>query len=142
MTALQQILWLLAWWSTIGAEIHSGYAPHYSPGLMARVARNRDMTSVACMISSPRYPIGTWLYVVSLTTETYEYCRVTDVSNPTRKCRAAARRCESDRERHLRTKREIELSYEAALRICGRKALRDRPEACPIVAIYVGDTHP
>ena len=138
MTTLQQILWLLVWWSTIGAVIHSGYAPHYSPGLMARVARNRDLSVVSCMVSSPRYPVGTWVYVVSLKTQTYEYCRVTDVSNPTRTCKQNLLRCESDRERHLRTKREVELSYEAALRICGRAAIRDRPEACPITVVYLG----
>jgi len=143
MTKLQQILWLLAWWGTIGAQIHTGYAPHYGRtingvDIMNKVAHVRDLPLVECMVSSARYPVGTWVYVVSLKTETYEYCRVTDVSNTTRKCRQKIRRCESDGERHLRTRRELELSYEAGLRICGARAMRERPEACPIIIIYLG----
>lgn len=106
-----------------GGEIHSGYAPRYSKGVMERVARVRDIPQVDCMVSSPRYPLGTWVYVVGLNTGAVERCRITDVSAP------------KDKARHIRTKRVAELGYEKALRFCGRKHINHRPEQCPILVI-------
>ena len=42
-----------------------GYAPRYSPGVMERVVRRRDLAPAACNISSAYYPLGTWVYVWS-----------------------------------------------------------------------------
>jgi hypothetical protein len=123
MRNVEQLLLLLAAWAAMGADIYSGFAPHYSPGLMQRVARNRDMSVVACMVSSPRYKLGTWLVVIGLNTGNVERCRVTDVSHP------------RDIARHRRTKREVEFSFETALRMCGAKAIRDRPERCPVIVV-------
>lgn len=130
MRAIEQLLLLIAVWTAMGADTYSGYAPHYSPGLMQRVARNRDMTVVACMVSSPRYPLGTWLLVAGLNTGNVERCRVTDVSHP------------RDIARHRRTRREVELAFETVPRICGRAALRERPEACPVIVIKLAEDTP
>lgn len=124
MSRLEQLyLILLTVFAMQGADIHHGYAPRYAPGVMERVSRVRHLPRVACMVSSPRYPIGTWLIVVGVNTNVVERCRVTDVSQT------------RDRARHLRTKREVELGYTEALRICGQAAMRKRPESCPVVVV-------
>lgn len=124
MDLLGQLLLLVALW---GGEVHTGYAPRYSPGVMERVARNRDVPLVDCMVSSPRYPIGTWLHILGQNTNTELYCRVTDVS------------AERDRARHLRTRREVELGYTEALRLCGKQHINHRPEQCPVVVVKVNN---
>ena len=122
--ALIKILIALA---LAGGESMNGYAPRYSPGLMERVARNRHMEAVSCMVSSPYYPIGTWVYVWSHNKAILRHCRVTDVSAP------------QDAPRHKRTKRIIELSYEMAIEMCGREHLNDRPEQCPVTVLRVDE---
>jgi hypothetical protein len=122
--ALLRLLTLLA---LLGGECVEGYAPRYSPGVMERVARTRDLEPVGCMVSSPTYPIGTWLYLYGKNTAALRYCRVTDVSAP------------KDRARHLRTKRVVELSYEAARDLCGAAAMDDPPTACPVVVVRVNE---
>ena len=112
--------------SLSGGDLHSGYAPRYSPGVMERVARVRDLPPVDCMVSSPRYPIGSWVWVYGWNTDTLLHCRVTDVSQ------------DRDRARHLRTKREVELGYTEAQRLCGRQYLNHRPEQCPILVVKLG----
>lgn len=104
-----------------GGTIQSGYAPHYSPGLMARVAANRDMAPAACMVSSPTWPLGTHLWVHGENTGQLLDCTVVDVSAP------------KDRDRHIRTRRVIELSYEATTALCG--STRERVIDCPVVVI-------
>jgi len=79
------------------------------------------------MVSSPRYPIGAWIWIYGANTDALLHCRVTDVSHP------------RDLARHLRTKREVELSYPAALALCGARAMQDRPERCPVVVVNIGD---
>lgn len=111
----------------LGGEEMVGYAPRYSPGLMARVAERRGLTPVACMVSSPIYPVGTWVWVWGRSTHTLERCRVTDVS------------ASADRARHIRTRRIVELGYDEAKRICGEQHLNDRPEQCPVVVIRVNE---
>ena len=111
----------------LGGEEISGYAPRYSPGLMERVSRNRDLAPVECMVSSPVYPVDTWVWIWSKNRFTLHRCRVTDVS------------AAEDRARHLRTQRVAELGYEEARRICGEEHLQDRPEQCPIIVIRVNN---
>lgn len=111
----------------LGGEETAGYAPRYSPGLMAKVAERRGLAPVACMVSSPIYPVGTWIWVWGRTTFALEYCRVTDVS------------ASADRARHIRTRRVVELGYDEAKRICGEEHLNDRPEQCPVVVIRVNE---
>lgn len=107
-----------------GAVVQEGYGPRYSPGVMERVSRKRGLPIVDCMVSSPVYPIGTWVWVYGSNTGALEHCRVTDVSHP------------RDKARHLRTKRVAELGYNEAIRFCSRKHINHRPEQCPITVIY------
>ena len=107
----------------LGGEEMSGYAPRYAPGVMERVARNRDLPAVECMVSSPYYEVGTWVWVWGKNTYSLHYCRVTDISAP------------KDRDRHIRTKRIIEVGYSEAIKICGIEYINDRPEKCPITVI-------
>ena len=109
----------------LGGEEMTGFAPRYSPGLMERVSRTRDLPPVACMVSSPVYAVGTWVWVWGQNTATVLYCRVTDVSHP------------RDVARHLRTKRVVELGYDEALALCGEAHINDRPEQCPVVVLRI-----
>lgn len=103
--------------------VMEGYAPRYSPGVMERVSRNRDMPLVGCMVSSPYYPIGTWVIVYGVNTDRAIRCRVTDVSAP------------KDRDRHIRTKRIAELGYTEAERLCGPDHMDDPPTSCPVIVV-------
>lgn len=120
---LEHLYRLLIAVALLGGEVHAGYAPRYAPGVMERVSRNRDLPIVGCMVSSPRYGIGTWVWVWGANTETLLRCRVTDISHP------------RDRARHFRTGREVELGYTEAVRLCGKRAMKDRPERCPVLVI-------
>lgn len=123
--ALELLYRLLIAVSLLGGEVQAGYAPRYSPGVMERVSRARDLPLVACMVSSPRYAVGTWLWIYGSNTDTLLHCRVTDVSQT------------KDRQRHLRTRREVELGYTEAQRLCGAGAMDKRPEQCPVVVVKV-----
>lgn len=111
----------------LGGEEMAGYAPRYAPGVMERVTERRGLPAVTCMVSSPVYGVGTWVWVWSLNESTLHHCRVTDVS------------AGKDRQRHLRTKRVIEVGYKEARMICGEDHLQDRPEACPVIVLRVND---
>ena len=102
-----------------GCGWQEAYAPHYSKGLMAKVAARRDMQPQACMISSAQFEIGTWLWVFGKRTGALLHCQVVDVS--------ASR----DRARHLRTKRLIELSYEVTVALCG--TTKGSSAECPVL---------
>ncbi len=104
-----------------GWTVTEGYAPRYSPGLMTRVAHNRNLTPVACMVSSPTVGIAEWVYVVSKNNGAVRYCKVVDTSEAI------------DRARHIRTKRIVELSFSTARALCGHTT--ERPEACPVIVI-------
>lgn len=117
---------LLLWVALHGGDIHSGYAPRYSPGVMERVSRNRDLPLAGCMVSSPYWPIGTMIVVYGWNTDRLELCRVTDVS------------ADKDRARHLRTRRVAELGYQEAIRFCGVRHINHRPEQCPIIVVKLG----
>ena len=122
--ALINILILAA---LLGGEAMDGYAPRYDKNVMERVAVHRDLPPVPCMVSSPYYDVGTWVYVWSHNKAILRHCRVTDVSAP------------QDAPRHKRTKRIIELSYELAIEMCGREHLNDRPEQCPVTVLRVDE---
>ncbi len=96
----------------------AGYAAHYSPGVMERVARKRTMSIVSCMISSPTLLIGTWVYVRGQNTDIILHCRVTDVSAP------------KDKKRHIRAQLIAELNYGATINICGSTKLANKE--CPV----------
>jgi len=88
---------------------------------MERVSRNRDMPIVACMVSSPIYPIGAWVFVYGTRTGVLLRCRVTDTSHP------------RDVERHKRTGRIIEIGWANTKALCG--STRERVIDCPIVTV-------
>lgn len=121
----QALINLLIALALLGGESMTGYAPRYDKGVMERVAHNRAMGSVPCMVSSAYYPLGTWLYVWGKNTRRLRSCRVTDESGP------------NDRRRHQRTGRIVELSYEMAIELCGRQHLNHRPEQCPVDVIHL-----
>lgn len=104
-----------------GSVVEAGYAPHYSAGLMARVAANRDMPPAACMVSRPRGPIGGWVWVYGQWTGTLLHCKIVDVSGP------------ADVRRHEQQRRVTELSFEVAATICG--STRERVIDCPVIVI-------
>ena len=116
-----RLLSLLIFVALHGGVIQSGFAPHYAKGVMARVARNRDMLPVACMVSSPVWPLGTELWVFGHATGVLLRCEVFDVSHP------------RDRARHVRTRRVIEISHENARQLCG--STRGRPVDCPVTIV-------
>lgn len=102
--------------------VYHGWAPHYSPGLMRKVALRRGIEPVKHMVSSPRYPIGTWLTVCGGNTGECREALVVDVSHP------------RDLARHLRTRREVEISGEDELLFCGH---RNEPvRKCPVTVIF------
>jgi hypothetical protein len=108
----------------MGGTVERGFAPHYAPGLMERIAVMRELQVVPCMVSSPRYRVGTWLTIYGRKTGKVLSCNVADVSAP------------KDTERHLRTKRVVELGWPAAQILCGFKHVaEDRPEACPVLVV-------
>lgn len=96
---------------------HNGIAAHYNPGVMELVSRNRGLPIVACMIASPRHPIGRWVWVEGLNAGTRLRCRVTDTSAP------------QDRARHLRT-RLFEIGWANTIPLCGSTRLSNRE--CPV----------
>ena len=112
----------------------NGYAPRYDKNVMERVVARRDLAPAACNISSAYYGIGTWVWVWSWNTKTLKRCRVSDVSDTTKKNGG-----ESDQARHRRTRRIMEWSYPMAIEMCGREHLNDRPEQCPVTVIRVNE---
>lgn len=105
-----------------GAAPHAGYAAHYRPGLMQRVARNRGLEVVPCMVASPHHRIGTWLRVTSPKRKKTLSCRVTDVPQP--KHRPAL----------IQRKIVVELDFESARILCGiRRVGQEPPSACPVI---------
>jgi len=92
---------------------------------MQRVAARRGLSTTACMVSSPIYPIGTWLYVYGKRTGALRYCRVTDVSHP------------RDRQRHIDTDRWVELDYAVTRDICG--TTKGRVVDCGVIVFRVNE---
>lgn len=105
------------------SDSFTGYAPHYSPGVMERVSRNRGLPIVNCMVSSPYQKIGTWLRVTSLIDGDSLDCRVTDVSAP------------KDRPRHIASRWAVELDWNSAKILCNiNKVGQEPPRKCPVTA--------
>ena len=121
--ALEALYRLLLIASLHGGSVSTGWAPHYAENVMAQVARNRAMQPAACMVSRPRGPIGGWVWIYGLNTDNLERCLVVDVSAP------------KDYQRHIRTRRVIELGYNEAVRMCGRNHMKDPPTKCPVLVI-------
>lgn len=131
--SLRLLYSLLVYAALNDGAIHSGHASYYARGVMEQVARNREMTRVDCMVSSPRYPLGTWVWVWGANTNTLLHCRVTDVSADIDT--SGRRSHESDRERHLRLGWELELGWTEAQRLCSVPAMREPPKGCPILVV-------
>ena len=121
----QALINLLIALALLGGETHAGFAPHYAPKLMGKVAARRGLEPAACMVSSPRYAIGTWVEVWGVQTKRLRHCKVVDVSAP------------QHRAGHLARKIEVELSWENARELCGET---DGPSRdCPIVVYRVNE---
>lgn len=104
----------------------TGYAPHYSPGVMERVSKVRKMPLVNCMVSSPYEKIGTWLKVTSLIDGDSLDCRVTDVSHP------------RDRARHIASNWAVELDWNSAQILCNISRVgQEPPRKCPVNAVVL-----
>lgn len=117
-----------------GAVVQKGVAPRYNDGGMEGVAKRRGIPPAPCMVSRPDGPIGGWVWVWGRNTNTLLHCKIVDVSDLVVKCQRG--RCESDRDRHWRTGRIVELSYKIALLLCSRKHINHRPEQCPVTVFY------
>ena len=99
----------------------SGFAPHYRPGLIEQVARNRGLHPVACMVASYHEPIGAWVTVTSRRTGRSERCKVVDTCRPV------------DCRRLIGKGYVIELGWPAAKRLCLHKRYADRdPTTCRV----------
>lgn len=109
----------------LGGEAHAGVAPHYSPGLMGKVASRRGLQPEPCMVSSPRYEIGEHVYVYGVRTKVLRYCLVADVSAP------------QHRAGHLRRGIETELNYEVTKELCG--STREPSRSCPVIVYRLND---
>lgn len=116
------IHFLLLFWSSV--TCYDGYAVHYSPGVMERVAQYRDLPQEDCMVSTPYTDnIGSWVIVESPYATLQ--CQITDVSHP------------RDKARHIRTGTAAELSFEAAKRLCHITRVAEKSKyECP-VKIYI-----
>jgi hypothetical protein len=102
---------------------YSGFAAHYGPGTMARVARVRHMAPAACMVASHRLPLGRWVTVLGLRTGVQRHCKVVDICHP--------KHCASI----LRRRVVVELSYQDNLTICGYR--NEPPRMCPVSVVEV-----
>ena len=105
---------------------HTGFAAHYRPGLMERVARVRGLAVVACMVASPHHRIGTWLSIHSPKRKKTLACRVTDI--PKAHHRGAL----------IKKGIVVELDFESAKILCGIKRPRELPpRACTVVTTLI-----
>lgn len=100
----------------------TGYAAHYSPGLMLRVAHRRGIEpDTDCMVSSPWYNLGDIIYVKSNLNDTVMKCTQVDVSAP------------KDIERHKARNLVVELDFTSAKTICEITRVSERPyRECPV----------
>ncbi len=100
-----------------GTGWYDGIAAHYSPNLFGRVAVYRGLPAMDCYLSSDWHAVGEYVIVYGVNTSRSVVCLVGDTSQP------------RDRARHMRA-HLFELSYEAALALCGSVKLRN--DECPI----------
>jgi len=100
---------------------YTGYAAHYSPGLMAKVAKNRGIEPYDCMISSPLFPLETIVIVKSLSNDVELECKVVDQSHP------------RDKERHINNRLWAEVDFGSAKKLFDIKKVGQKPNRdCPI----------
>lgn len=121
----------------LGAGWNRGYAARYDPGVMESAAYNRGMPIVSCMVSSPVYPLGTWVYIQGLNTGKILLCRVTDVSADVDTSNNPKSSGLTDRQRHIRDLLWAELGYLNTVDICGSTKLPNRQ--CPIMIHRMND---
>jgi hypothetical protein len=119
--ALEVLYRLLVCAALHGGVVERGFAPHYSPGLMARVAARRDIAPVACMVSRPRGPIGGWVWVYGKRTGALLHCKIVDVSHP------------RDLARHIKLERQVEIAFENTVALCG--STKGSVKECPVLVI-------
>lgn len=116
---------------SLGVDAWEGYAPAYSMGLMRKVAIRRGLKPTKCDISTPFGEIGDKFYLFGVNTGFFALCQKADTSDTTVKCRKGI--CESDRDRHIRTRRYAEIPGELQQKICGH---RNEPSIkCPIILV-------
>ena len=101
---------------------YRGFAAHYRPGLMERVAQRRNMPQTPCMVATPYFKLGSWVRVQSRKNGRTLRCRVTDVPQP----------------HHVSTLRKrnivVELNFESARTLCNiQRSGQEPPRACPVI---------
>lgn len=101
---------------------YRGFAAHYRPGLMERVAQRRNMPQTPCMVATPYFALGSWVRVQSRKNGRTLRCRVTDVPQP----------------RHLPQLRKrnivVELNFASARTLCNiQRSGQEPPRACPVI---------
>lgn len=110
-----------------GETVHKGCVAHYREGLMEKVARNRKMPIVDCMIASPVIKLGTWVKIQFLNTGDIKSCRVTDVAAP------------KDKANIMNRGIVAEVDFNTAKSQCGVKKAGDSPPWECQAIIYLDD---
>lgn len=105
-----------------GYAVYSGFAAHYSRGMMQTVSRNRGLYA-DCMVASWKLPLGRWVTVLGQRTGVRRRCMVIDI--------CAQRDCPRIRARGIVT----ELSYEDNKEICRRNG--EPPRFCTVTVTEV-----
>ena len=110
-------------------------AVRYDPQLMELMATRRGSAVSSCLFAHPVLPIGGWAWIRGMRTGHMERCRQVDTSQDIDT--TGHNSGESDRQRHIRTKR-VELGHDEALRICGG-GWEGAAMECPVVLWVVPD---
>lgn len=111
------------------------WAVRYDEDLMADIARRRGIAVERCLFAHPTLPIGTWAWIRGVRTGHMEHCREADTSADVDTTGQGS--SESDRQRHIRTKR-VELGFAEAMRICGEGWGGDA-RSCPVKVWVIPD---
>ncbi len=106
------------------AASYTGFAAHYRPGLMERVAANRGIPPASCMVASHRLPLARSIVVLGQRTGVSRRCTVVDICAP--------KDCPRIKARGI----VVELDYQSNRAICG--ATREPPRYCPVTVWEVG----
>ncbi|HEX6289527.1 MAG TPA: hypothetical protein VFZ66_10070 [Herpetosiphonaceae bacterium] len=89
---------------------------------MDQVARRRGMPSVPCMVASPYYGLGAWVYVHSQKYAQTLHCRITDVPHP------------HHRPSIVRRNIVVEFDFNSARTMCRiQRYNQEPPQACPVI---------
>lgn len=112
------LTWVVSWIIAWTPPTNIGYAAHYSPGLMERVAQKRGIDPHTCMIAFDG-KIGTHVLVKS--EHGTAWCTTVDVVHP------------HDRAALRRRRIIVELDFGTAQRLCNITRVRERPpRECPV----------